>query len=158
RGGGRGAVRGGAPGLRASLAAPGSGGVRGRPRCARLPRAARPPGRLHPPSPDARRRRGVGEGQRPHRLPQAYAGPAIPAVPRRLSGAAPPPALRYTAVPAHVQAPHPVGAPLSARPGSLLARLGLHRGELRAWAMYDWANSVFMTSVIALFPIYFSTV
>ena len=29
---------------------------------------------------------------------------------------------------------------------SLLARLGLDRPELRAWALYDWANSVFMTT------------
>ena len=41
----------------------------------------------------------------------------------------------------------------------LLQRLGLGRPELRAWAMYDWANSVFVTTVIAaVFPIYFSTV
>ena len=39
------------------------------------------------------------------------------------------------------------------------ARLGLGRPELRAWAMYDWANSAFMTTIIAaVFPIYFSTV
>ena len=37
----------------------------------------------------------------------------------------------------------------------LLARLGLHRPELRAWAMYDWANSVFMTTVLQIFPLYF---
>jgi MFS transporter, UMF1 family len=38
-------------------------------------------------------------------------------------------------------------------------RLGLHRPELRAWAMYDWANSAFMVVVItAIFPIYFSAV
>ena len=37
----------------------------------------------------------------------------------------------------------------------LLARLGLHRPELRAWAMYDWANSVFMTTVLQVFPLYF---
>jgi len=41
---------------------------------------------------------------------------------------------------------------------SFLLRLGLHRPELRAWAMYDWANSVFMTSIILVFPIYFSKV
>jgi UMF1 family MFS transporter len=41
---------------------------------------------------------------------------------------------------------------------SLLARLGLHRPELRAWALYDWANSVFMTTVMQVFPIYFATV
>ncbi|MPY91106.1 MAG: MFS transporter [Luteitalea sp.] len=41
----------------------------------------------------------------------------------------------------------------------LLERLALHRPELRAWALYDWANSAFMTTVIAaVFPIYFSTV
>ncbi len=40
---------------------------------------------------------------------------------------------------------------------SLLNRLGLHRPELRAWAMYDWANSAFMTVVVtAVFPNYFS--
>jgi len=37
----------------------------------------------------------------------------------------------------------------------VLARLGLHRPELRAWAMYDWANSVFMTTVLQVFPLYF---
>lgn len=36
-----------------------------------------------------------------------------------------------------------------------LARLGLERPELRAWAMYDWANSVFMTTVLQVFPLYF---
>ncbi len=41
----------------------------------------------------------------------------------------------------------------------LLARLGLARPELRAWAMYDWANSVFYTTVItAVFPVYYETV
>ena len=41
----------------------------------------------------------------------------------------------------------------------LLERLALHRPELRAWTLYDWANSVFMTTVLAsLFPIYFRTV
>jgi UMF1 family MFS transporter len=38
----------------------------------------------------------------------------------------------------------------------LLDRLGLSRPELRAWAMYDWANSAFVTTVVtAVFPIYF---
>ena len=37
----------------------------------------------------------------------------------------------------------------------ILARLGLERPELRAWAMYDWANSVFMTTVLQVFPLYF---
>jgi UMF1 family MFS transporter len=40
---------------------------------------------------------------------------------------------------------------------SLLARLGLDRRELRAWAMYDWANSAFQSTVItAVFPPFFS--
>jgi len=39
----------------------------------------------------------------------------------------------------------------------LLERLGLHRPELRAWAMYDWANSTFQTTVItAIFPRFFA--
>ncbi len=41
---------------------------------------------------------------------------------------------------------------------SLLSQLGLHRKELRAWALYDWANSVFMTIIILVFPIYFADV
>ncbi len=42
---------------------------------------------------------------------------------------------------------------------SWLARLGLHRPELRAWVWYDWANSAFMTTVVAaVFPIYYATV
>ena len=42
---------------------------------------------------------------------------------------------------------------------ALLERLGLHRPELRAWAMYDWANSAFVTTIIgAVFPIYFHEV
>jgi MFS transporter, UMF1 family len=41
----------------------------------------------------------------------------------------------------------------------LLERLGLGRPELRAWAMYDWANSAFQTTIIAaVFPIYFHNV
>ena len=40
---------------------------------------------------------------------------------------------------------------------SLLDRLGLNRPELRAWAMYDWANSAFQSTVItAVFPPFFS--
>jgi MFS transporter, UMF1 family len=39
----------------------------------------------------------------------------------------------------------------------LLDRLGLQRPELRAWAMYDWANSAFQTTVItAVFPRFFA--
>jgi UMF1 family MFS transporter len=42
---------------------------------------------------------------------------------------------------------------------SLLDRLGLGRPDLRAWAMYDWANSAFQTTIIAaVFPIYFQKV
>src|SRR5262245_3947981 len=42
---------------------------------------------------------------------------------------------------------------------SLLERLGLHRKELRAWAMYDWANSAFWATVTAsVFPIYYAKV
>jgi len=41
----------------------------------------------------------------------------------------------------------------------VLKRLGLNRPELRAWAMYDWANSAFQTTIIAgVFPIYFKQV
>jgi len=40
-----------------------------------------------------------------------------------------------------------------------LQRIGLGRAELRAWVLYDWANSAFVTTVIAaVFPIYFSSV
>ena len=42
---------------------------------------------------------------------------------------------------------------------NLLERIGLGRPELRAWAMYDWANSAFQTTIIAaVFPIYFRRV
>ena len=42
---------------------------------------------------------------------------------------------------------------------SLLDRLGLGRRDLRAWAMYDWANSAFQTTIIAtVFPIYYQKV
>jgi len=40
-----------------------------------------------------------------------------------------------------------------------LDRLGLSRPELRAWAMYDWANSAFQSTIItAVFPDFFSSV
>jgi len=40
----------------------------------------------------------------------------------------------------------------------LLSRVGLNRPELRAWAMYDWANSPFQSTVInAIFPLFFSS-
>ena len=38
---------------------------------------------------------------------------------------------------------------------SWLERLQLHRPELRAWALYDAANSVYYTTVLQIFPIYF---
>ena len=41
----------------------------------------------------------------------------------------------------------------------ILDGLGLGRPELRAWALYDWANSAFFTTIVAaVFPIYFSRV
>ena len=41
---------------------------------------------------------------------------------------------------------------------SFFERLGLNRPELRAWAMYDWANSGFMTTIItAVFPVYYAS-
>lgn len=49
--------------------------------------------------------------------------------------------------------------PPTAPRGGLLERVGLHRPELRAWAMYDWANSAMVTIVVtAVFPIFFATV
>ena len=40
-----------------------------------------------------------------------------------------------------------------------LEKLGLRRPELRAWAMYDWANSAMVTTIItAIFPIYYASV
>ena len=40
-----------------------------------------------------------------------------------------------------------------------LERVGLGAPELRAWAMYDWANSAYQTTIIAaVFPIYFRRV
>ena len=47
----------------------------------------------------------------------------------------------------------------STPPRGPLARLGLDRPELRAWAMYDWANSAMVTIIVtSVFPIYFSSV
>lgn len=43
--------------------------------------------------------------------------------------------------------------------GGWLERLGLGRPEQRAWAMYDWANSAVLTTIItAVFPIYYYSV
>jgi len=42
---------------------------------------------------------------------------------------------------------------------SWAARLGLGSRPKRAWALYDWANSAYITTVVtALFPVYFSAV
>ena len=42
---------------------------------------------------------------------------------------------------------------------NLLGRIGLDRPEVRAWAMYDWANSAFWSTVVtAVFPEFFSSV
>jgi UMF1 family MFS transporter len=39
-----------------------------------------------------------------------------------------------------------------------LSRVGLSRPELRAWAMYDWANSPFQSTIVnAIFPVFFAT-
>src|SRR5437763_7483853 len=51
-------------------------------------------------------------------------------------------------------------APAS-KPGfhGVLGSLGLNRSELRAWVMYDWANSAMVCTIItAVFPIYYSQV
>ena len=41
------------------------------------------------------------------------------------------------------------------RKGSWLRALGLDRKETRAWAMYDWANSAFVTTIMAaILPVY----
>jgi UMF1 family MFS transporter len=41
----------------------------------------------------------------------------------------------------------------------LLERLGLGRPELRAWALYDWANSAWVLTIqTVLFPVYFKAV
>jgi MFS transporter, UMF1 family len=50
----------------------------------------------------------------------------------------------------------PSTSPASSRSRSFLARIGLNRPELRAWAMYDWAVSSLQTTVqVAVFPIFF---
>jgi len=41
----------------------------------------------------------------------------------------------------------------------LLDGLGLHRKELRAWALYDWANSAFATTImVAILPVFYANV
>lgn len=52
-----------------------------------------------------------------------------------------------------------VAAPQPLVKRSLLARVGLDRPDLRAWAMYDWAVSSFQTTIqVAVFQIYFVSV
>ncbi len=42
---------------------------------------------------------------------------------------------------------------------SRLELMGLHRPELRAWALYDWANSAMVTVIVtAVFPVFFHNV
>ncbi len=58
----------------------------------------------------------------------------------------------------------PDGVPAGPSPGESWPRralhaLGLDRPELRAWALYDWANSAMVCTIItAVFPIYYSRV
>lgn len=55
----------------------------------------------------------------------------------------------------------PVTEPPSVREGpfTFLERLGLHRPELRAWAMYEWATTgMWAVIVTTIFPIYYQTV
>ncbi len=53
----------------------------------------------------------------------------------------------------------PYEVTVSAITDSWLARLGLQRPELRAWAMYDWANSAMVTVIVtAVFPTFFASV
>ena len=55
--------------------------------------------------------------------------------------------------------PSPTDAAGAPHAGGFLARLGLSRPELRAWAMYDWATSAMQTVIMtAVFPIYFVSV
>ena len=40
-----------------------------------------------------------------------------------------------------------------------LQRLGLGNRELRSWALYDWANSAFATTImVAILPIFYAEV
>jgi len=41
----------------------------------------------------------------------------------------------------------------------MFSQFGLDRREVRAWVLYDWANSAFWSTVVtAVFPEFFSTV
>ena len=63
---------------------------------------------------------------------------------------------------AQAEAAAPGDGPASAPAASgrrWLQALGLHRRELRAWALYDWANSAFSTVIgAAVFPIFYANV
>jgi MFS transporter, UMF1 family len=51
------------------------------------------------------------------------------------------------------------GATIAREPMRLIERLGLHRPELRAWAMYEWAVTGMWAIIVAtVFPIYYQTV
>jgi MFS transporter, UMF1 family len=55
-----------------------------------------------------------------------------------------------------MSAPPPAREPESV---PILERLGLHRVELRAWAMYEWATTGMWAVIVAtIFPIYYQTV
>ena len=62
--------------------------------------------------------------------------------------------------PAEAAAPSDGPASVTAASGPRwLQTLGLHRRELRAWALYDWANSAFATVIgAAVFPIFYANV
>ncbi len=70
----------------------------------------------------------------------------------------PVPASPSTTPPSPPSAPPPT-SPGAPRPAGLLARMGLGTPPLRAWAMYDWANSAIFTVIVtAVFPTYFARV
>lgn len=49
--------------------------------------------------------------------------------------------------------------PASRERMGVMRRLGLHTPQLRAWAMYDWANSGFATTIMAaVLPVYYAKV
>ena len=62
--------------------------------------------------------------------------------------------------PAEPAAPSDDPASVTAASGPRwLQALGLHRRELRGWALYDWANSAFATVIgAAVFPIFYANV
>ncbi|MCE7873881.1 MFS transporter [bacterium CPR1] len=79
------------------------------------------------------------------------AGPSSREESRPVAGRSLRPAARDLRVPAGLKSGHETFG--------WLDRLGLNRPELRAWALYDWANSAFVTVVVtAVFPIFFQKV